>query len=294
MYPALSQAEHPGIEIKLEWETSQKLEYTDYSKPILVLVKVSNKNSAPVLIERGFTNRDFHRAIKIVDPSGRLLIPKRTDSEGRPAPSVKLPHLSPLPYLLPNNDPTAVPIRVIPCEELPLTYVNSDPKKDLKKYFHSGFPELPGYYSAQAQVSTIIFNGGTCDVDHRRWTGVIKSNIVSFYASGRTKIKVTPDKWRLSWASMASPPKVYFQLFCQNGKKSSDYDLKKIYLNHRTRVEVEKEGPKEIVSKPPPQGDACIKSIGKVTTPGVYWITLTGRFKSGRLFGGSQKITIIK
>ena len=295
LYQTVSWAENPGIEIKLKFQNNEKLEYIDYSKQISLLVTVSNKNDGPILVNRGFKGRDFYRNIKIVDPSGRLLISKRPDSPREHSRTDQLPHLYPLPYVLPKNDPSAIPIRVIPCEKLSVGDFDPDPKqKNLRDYFHPGFPELPGYYSAQVQVSAMIFNEGTCDADHPSWTGLIKSNILSFYAKGRTVIEVHPSVWKLSWTSMSSPPEIKIIVYCQEGKKPVDYDLRNIYLNYRTRLEFKPEGSKFIITKSYPKGGECIKSMGDLTTPGKYWITVTGRLKNGRLFGGSEKITITK
>lgn len=283
LYQNLSWAEDLGIQITLKFKNSEENEYIDYDKDkeLLLMVKVSNNKDEPILINSGFKDRDFYRNIKIVTPSGRLLISKspnpKQEGEGS-----QVPYLHPLPYVLPHNNH---PIRVVPCEELPVG--NFSPEtKDLRDYFRSDFLELPGYYSAQVQVSAMIFNDGICDVDHPRWSGLIKSNVLSFYAKGRTPITVEPLSWKLSSPNI--PVKI--TVHCQGDKKTEDYDLRNIYLNYRKLLKFSSTGSKFITKL---KVGECIKSMGDVT-PGKYWITVTGRLKSGRLFGSSEQITIIK
>ena len=58
--------------------------------------------------------------------------------------------------------------------------------------------ELPGYYSAQVQISAMIFNEEICSIKKPEWQGLLKSETLYFYYEGKTKIRIEPSQWSLN------------------------------------------------------------------------------------------------
>lgn len=273
--------------IDIDLRLTSGKQYYGFREEIPVTVQVRNKSNKRILIDRGFSSRTFHLDMQVIDPAGRLLTAIRPD---KPHP---VPHAPPLPFMLYQRRP----VRAAPCEVLLSSYKNDKQKiHDLNDFYPL---ELPGYYSAQIQVSTMIFKG-ICDVDKPLWMGLLKSNTLYFYMAGETEFHVDPPEWNLAWTNPSQSKTVKIFIKCGKGKTWKDYDWKKgfyfdhIFSNKKIKLNVEKLGSQNpycfMVSI---NGRQAIKSLKHIRTYKSLPVTVTGWLKNGLPFGGGQNIKII-
>ena len=175
--PAL--AKPPAIQIDLNFD---KRSYR-YGEPIGVEVVVHNESGKDILISKGFSSKVYSLEMRVIDPAGRLLLATRDE------PHDEFPDAPPLAFALYEGRP----IRVAACEVLPAGSKEVSRTEDLRAYYALA---LPGKYSAQVQISAMIFKGEPCNVNDYAWLGVLKSETKSFYVQKPTKMKVRLDQWR--------------------------------------------------------------------------------------------------
>jgi hypothetical protein len=287
-------AQAPDIDVQLIFD---KAEY-EYGEPIGAEVIVSNQSGAGILVNRGFGSLVYYLEMRVIDPAGRLVVATREDFHD------EFPDAPPLAWILHNNKP----IRVAGCESLPAGWT-SDPSQgrvgDLREYYDIS---LPGYYSAEVQLSVMTFTGevtsgggAACEVDAYDWQGVIKSDTVYFQVQASSQInvegasaptKLTPEKWKLSWLEdKKGPNKILVEITPQGDLKVADFIADSIKLNNNAPLKIKEKDKKielEYDSK------LALESLGAVQVGQRHRVLISGRLRSGALFGAEQEIKLEK
>ena len=251
-----------------------------YNEPIGVSVAVSNQSTDPIYINKGFQTLAYYLEMRVVDPAGRLLVVKRQAVHN------EFPDAPPLSWAL---LPSGKPVRVAACEVLaPGPVLPESSTNDLRTSYDIG---LPGYYSAQVQLSVRTFAEAPCEVDSYVWSGVLKSETKYFYVGGSSSgARLTPDKWKMSWAQAKSVPNIEVELTPTAGKSAEGYDLQSIRLNNLNSTAVKVQLPK---IKAQFDAKAALASLGAVQAGKTYRVLISGRYK-GQPFGVQYVVTVEK
>jgi len=271
-------AQPPAIDIELSFDKS----FYGFEEPVGMEVSVRNDETGDRLISSGFNSKVFYLEMRVIDPAGRLLLAQRDDPLGESVDP------GPLGWVLYDGRP----IQVGPCEVLPSGWTTVSRADDLGAHYDMS---LPGYYSAQVQVSAMVYRGAPgdyCNVDDYQWLGVLKSETKYFYLEGDTKVEVVPDKWRLKWkAKDKGTPKVKVKIWVAEGQSTGDYNLQSIRLNNVAPTRVKAVPPKiEAFFEP----NEAIASLGEVEVGQWYPVVVSGRYSSGAPFGGSRQVKIVR
>jgi hypothetical protein len=263
-----------GISIRLRLEGSDP--YYHRGDRLPVTVEVKNGTEKALQVSQGFKARKLYYDLRIIDPAGRLVQPKRPVSYGKGL------HAPPLAFVRYQNKA----MRVAPCETFPQRETVKSRFDDLNQIFDF---QLPGIYSAQVQASVMVFKEQICTVDSPRWAGVLSSKTVYFYHEGKTNITVKPSRWRLAWKDGAHREPVRIRIIYPAGKVWEDYDVKRIRLENR-RFEAYVRHPDGITFEFKPS--ECIGMLGQPQAGRSYPVRLTGWYKNGQPFGGARKIIV--
>ncbi len=160
-----------ALEINIELNLDNT-HYT-YGEPIGATVVVSNQSGGPILVNKGFSSMVYYLEMRVIDPAEKLAVAKRQEFHN------EFPDAPPLAWILHAGKP----IRVAGCESLPEGWT-SDPIQGRIDDMRGPYDiSLPGHYSAQVQLSAMIFAGAPCEVDDYEWQGVLESETVYFYYS---------------------------------------------------------------------------------------------------------------
>lgn len=272
---ALAQTQPIGLRLSFFDKT-----YYAYGEPIDVSVKLANKTGSKILINKGFENTAFFMAVRIIDPSGRQIGAIRRE------PRKEFPDAPPVPVIYREGRH----IRVAPWEVLSPDWEKISPKINLLDRYPL---QLPGYYSAQVQVSAMIFKSKDPGNIHSfAWQGVLESKTKYFYFEGTTKVDVLPKEWLLKWKEDRNTHRdVKIQIWPQKGKKVTDYNSRSIRLNNLAarRVEVLHDKIEAFFG-----AREALITLGRVKAGRWYPVVLSGRLKSGRFFGGGRKVVIVR
>ena len=245
-----------------------------------VTITVKNTSPDPVRINRGsIKNRRFFLHMRIIDPAGRLLIP-RLDT-----PSDEVPDAPPLPFV---EDPTDQKlVMAAPCETfMPGSVPEETP--DLGKYYNF---EQSGKYSAQVQLSIMEFKkDGVCNPKKYRWVGVVKSKTLSFFVDGRLPIQIRPDTWHFAWKAKDPGRNVVVRIPIPTGNTCKDFK-KEIRLENMGGLKADAEKSNGML-KARFYGKQCIEKLKNVRPGDSFRVVISGNYVNGRLFCGSQRITI--
>jgi hypothetical protein len=293
-------AQPPGIDIDLVFDNASL--YFGFGEPIALEAVVRNESGAGIWISEGFSKRVFYRQLRMIDPSGRLLLPKLN------APSPAPPGAEPSAeqFAVEAPDAPAYPWRRVGdrvvrggfCEELPEGWSSEawqERAEDIRDYYDIS---LPGYYSAQVQVAVKVFKGSVCELKDYQWEGLLKSETVYFYVEGATRVEMVPELWRLAWQT-GDPilPNVKVVIWPPEGKTVDVYRKESIRLNNVPAKEVVKLYSflrrKHYLLALIDKQDA-INSLGPIQVGQRYPVVLSGTLKNGQFFGGAQKIKIVR
>ena len=271
-------AQPPDIHIDLNFD---KTSYA-YGEPVGVEVVVTN-DGEELLINKGFSSLVYYLHMRVIDPAGRLLMGKRDEIHD------EFPNTPPLPYV---EDDEGNLIQVADCEALPHGSLPPSQTEDLRAHYAL---DLPGNYSAQVQLSVMIFKGAAeapCNVNDYEWLGVLESEIRYFRLQGNTEgVKVIPNQWKLSWKDdEKKTPDVQVQLIAEAGKTLEDYDPTSIRLNNLEPVSVRILSPTLKVYF---NAREAMEKLGNVEVGQWYWVLISGRFKNGQPFGFEEKIRVV-
>ena len=275
-------AQTPGIRIDLKFVSEYRLgsgrPLYRFGDPVVANIVVTNISERNILISEGFRSKSFYKEMRVIDPGHRLLLAKRKE------PHQEFPNAPPLPFALHQGRP----VRVAPCEDLPYNRPIRQRVDDLRKYYPM---ELPGHYSAQVQISAMVFKEEICDIHNYKWLGILKSNVEYFYMEGKTKVRVTPEQWNLAWKTRAETLPIEVSIYPAEERRMDDYQIETIRLNGLSANRVEK---LKTIIKATFEPKACIESLGQVEAGRSYPIVISGRLRSGQPFGGGQMIRIAK
>jgi len=203
-------------------------------------------------------------------------------------------HVPPLGYVMNRN--TRKLVRAAPCEIFRKDTKIISTSDRIKDIFNIS---LPGYYSAQAQDSLIIFNNEICDIDNFIWQGLLKSDTRYFFYKGGEKIKIYPWEWKISWKERPVKKPVKVEMFFDRKIRAENIDFKSIRLNYAVKPVEFGRGEAEPGSSAKSwilyfNPEDCIKSLHHPKEEQRYPVIISGKFKSGIKFGGAQRITIVK
>ena len=267
-------AQPPEIEIDLSFDQSSY----GYGEPVGAEVVVTNEG-AEILINDGFSDIVFYEQMRIIDPAGRLLgvIQEEFWDEFPDAPAVPVFYQD------------GKFIRGMPYETLDSGWTTFQTGNLLDHY-----PMLlPGYYSAQVQVSVMTFKADDPgNIHNYAWRGVLKSGTQYFYIGGSSQgFQVIPNQWRLAWLEEDNTfPPVQVQIDPPKGQTSGDYDVSMIRLNGVLAESVTILpsmlkaffDPKEVM-----------ENLGEVEVREWYPVIISGKMKSGAYFGGEQQVRVV-
>ncbi len=270
----IAKAEPPPITVKLSFDTTSR-KYACGDK-VGVTIEVKNTSSEEIVISEGFKSQQFFLNMRIIDPAGRLLIPK-VDIPAR------FSHPLPLGFVEDSNGKL---VMAAPCEAFEGGKKITRKTSDLNAYYNF---ELSGYYSAQVQLSLMEFKkSGVCNPKDYRWLGVLKSKTQYFLIDEKLPIRIIPNRWPIGWIKGTSDT-VIVQIPLHDGWNSVNIDENNISLNKR-KVKFEKSGN---MLKAVFNGKDCINSLKNPRIGKSYRVWISGFFSDGRRFCGSQKIVII-
>jgi hypothetical protein len=265
----------PNIQIDL---SLSKASY-DYNEPIAATVTVRNQSGDTIYINKGFQTLTYFLEMRVIDPAGRLLVASRQAEHN------EFPDAPPLSWAL---LPSGKPVRVAACEVLAPDFQQVSSTPDLRSSYDIS---LPGYYSAQVQLSVRTFAGAPCEVDNYVWSGVLKSETKYFYVGGSSSgAKLTPDKWKMSWAQDKNVPGVLVELTPTEGKSAEGYDPQSIRLNNLIPTDVKVQKPK---IKAQFDAKAALASLGPVQVGQTYRVLISGRH-NGQPFGVQYTVKVEK
>lgn len=281
---SLSWAQPPAISIDLTFDKT----FYQFGEPVGVTVVVRNNSGEDLLISKGFSSKVYYLEMRVIDPAGRLLIVR----------NIEEPTELSDPPLLPFVRYQGQVIRVGRCEVLLAGWSSDDSQSrtdDLRAYYPMG---LPGYYSAEVQVSAMTFKEAPCNVNDYKWLGVLKSETKYFYMEGATEVDIIPKWWRLPWKDgRYLVPDIAVTVWPQEGKTVDDYNMESIKLNTVGAKRVEKMYSflkKKHYLLALFKKQEAINSLGPVEVGQSYPVVISGRLKSGEPFGGGEKVRITR
>jgi hypothetical protein len=137
----VSAAEKP-LKIEVGLNFHQKI-YGE-EDPIRAVIQIINTCKGSILISQGAWNKSPFHAIRIIDPAGRLLVPRDLE------PHNEFPDAPPLGYTLHGKRI----IRPLPCQAVKPGERERMLSEDLREIYRM---EIPGRYSAQVQLSVMVF-----------------------------------------------------------------------------------------------------------------------------------------
>lgn len=270
--PSTARAGAPALKVELAFGGGT----TTYGpgEPIAVGISVANQSGQVLYIGSGMSARSLAQHIRLIDPAGRLLLPKR------PPHPVESPDAPPLPFA----DLQGVPMRMGACEPFAVHQVLTKPVADLREIYPM---DLPGVYSAQVQLSAMVFRSGTCNLANAGWVGVLKSPVHYFYMPGRARFEVVPDRWHLAWELSPGPIGVKVVVPYAPGRSKREYGQRHFWLNdlRTTRIERKTSGLEAYFD-----GRECLKHIGPPATGREYLLAAFGLLTNGVLYGGECRI----
>ncbi|NLI81495.1 MAG: hypothetical protein GX443_07375 [Deltaproteobacteria bacterium] len=271
----------PPITISLEFNKA----FYGFDDPVGARVTASNTSREDIVVTRSFSAYPYLLRMRVVDPAGRLLHPKRQDQRDVP---LEIPDAPPLPWTFYRDKP----VQTAPCEIFEGGRNEVQETADLRQLYDL---VLPGHYSAQVQVSAMTFKGdgkAPCDVNDRQWLGVIHSETVHFYYEGKTEVEIPP--W---WDVKKLPSELKVVIWPPEGGTVDAYHRESIRLNGAapTSIRVE-DSPERKQHCLVVTFDAERAAGGLPSMQPNHWqpATITGRLKSGEPFGGSRQIVLLR
>jgi len=262
-------------------------DYFDLGEEIGATVTVANISNQDLLVNKGFLAKKFYLQLRLIDPAGRLLLPKTTQD------STEFPDAPALAVALCNGIPT----QVAAYEVWPAGWSVTQ-HADLRDHYPIKFP---GRYSAEVQLSVMIFKLERCpgDIKDYHFSGVVKSETTTAYTQGtNNEVDVIPKIWLLNWKDgLYLFPGIAVAIWPQEGKTVDDYRRDHIQLNNVEAKEVyelhsylrKKDYLLAIFDK-----QEAINSLGQVEENMEYPVVISGMLTNNEFFGGGQKIKIIR
>jgi hypothetical protein len=273
-------------------------DYYDYGEPIGVEVVVRNISGEDLYVTKGFSSKKFYLEMRVIDPAGRLLLPKRNE------PRTEFPDAPAAPVIL-NSSGKAV--QVAECEVFPASgpgSVITQQIANLSDYYETKFS---GSYYAEVQVTPMIFKrselepGNPCygDIKNYKSLELVKSEPKQIYTQGTTtEVDIIPRYWLFAWKNVFYLiPDIAVAIWPAEGKTVDDYRMDTIRLNNDLAKKVvkmysflrQKHYLLAFFDK-----FKAINSLGQVQADQEYPVLVSGMFKNNTYFGGGQKIKVIR
>jgi hypothetical protein len=286
---SLLRAQPPDITVNLSFDKK----YYKYGEPIGVTVEVKNETGRDVYISKGFGEKEYYLQMRVIDPAGRLVLPKLD------LPHDEFPDAPPLPFCVKNDGgfTRVAPYEILRAGSPPIISQTSD----IRNYYPLKFP---GTYSFEVQLSAMTWNpvaGDPCigDINNYESLGVFKSKTKYIGTQGSTKVSIHPDEWSIGWKNeQFYPEPVLFAIIIpEEGKTVDDYNMDYIQLNNVKATNVVIDGPypyNKYFLVAFFEGMDAINTLGNVVVGSKYRVVISGTMKDGGYFGGEQKIKIIE
>ena len=210
-------------------------------EPIGITVTASydadNTGAPSLLVSQGLQATDFYLNIRVLDPSGNLLLSRHENYEP------EAPDAPPLRKVYYNG----AFFKVKDCEVLQPGWTETEVTGDIRGYYDF---TMPGWYSLQVQVFTAVFNQSSgnniCFKGDYQFQGMLKSQTRFLYIDQDTdQAKVIPANWNIKWTETTKKwqkwrrkvhkkwqRKVQVQLRTAKGENTGSYDLSSITLNY--------------------------------------------------------------
>jgi hypothetical protein len=271
-------------------------EYFDSAEPMGVTVTVTNTSGKYLLVNRGFEARAerFYLEIRLIDPAGRLLLPKCDQ------PRNEFPDTPPLAYV----DCNGIATKVANYEVLDRGWSRTYRKDDLRDCYQI---KLSGHYSAEVQLSVMIFKQSDeppdtdpCHADIKKYesVGVAKSEPKTLYKQGSIEVNIVPKYWLLAWKyGLYLIPDIAVAIWPEEGRVADDYSLENIQLNNVVAKHAfkmysflrKKEYVLAFFDK-----QQAITSLGQVEAGQWYPVVISGTLKNREYFSGGHEVEIIQ
>jgi hypothetical protein len=278
-------------------------DYFDSGEKMGVRVTVANTTGRYLWVNKGFSSKLFYLEMRLIDPAGRLLLPKCD----QPPPRAEFPDAPPLPFVACGEN--GIPTRVAPYEVLPPGWSVTQPPlgqptKDLRDCYQI---KLSGHYSAEVQLSVMIFKqsdvaptGDPCDGDIKKYEsiGVFKSESKTLYTQGSIEVDIIPQYWFIAWKDgRYLIDDIAVTIWPEEGKVADDYSLDNIQLNNVVAKHAfkmysflrNKEYVLALFDK-----QKAINSLGQQIQVGQWYpVVISGTLKNTQYFSGGHKVEII-
>jgi hypothetical protein len=269
-------------------------DYFDSAEPLGVTITASNSTGKYLLVNKGFSSRLFHLEMRLIDPAGRLLLPKCDQ------PRTEFPDAPPLTFVSCNGTPT----KVASYELLPPGWSVTQRTDDLRDCYQI---KLSGHYSAEVQLSVMIFKQSDtppetdpCHADIKKYesVGVAKSEPKTLYKQGSTEVDIIPKYWLLAWKDgFYLLPDIAVAIWPEEGRVADDYSLENIQLNNVAANHAfkmysflrHKEYILALFGK-----QESINSLGPVVVGQRYPVVISGTLKNREYFSGGHEVEIIQ
>jgi hypothetical protein len=272
-------------------------DYFDSGESMGVTITVANTSGKYLLVNKGFKSKLFHLELRLIDPAGRLVQPKCEQ------PRTEVPDTPPLAFVDCNGTPT----RIASYEVLPPAPLEgwsiTQHVDDLRDCY---LIKLSGHYTAEVQLSVMIFRQSdvepsvdSCHGDIKNYDslGVAKSEPMTLFTQGSTKVDIIPQYWLLAWKNRFYLfPDIAVTIWPEEGKVADDYSLDNIQLNDVVAKYAfkmysflrHKEYLVALFDK-----EKAIKSLGDVKVGQWYPVVISGTLKNTQDFSGGHKVEII-
>jgi hypothetical protein len=268
-------------------------DYFDSGEPMGVTITAANTSGKHLLVNKGLSSKLFHLEMRLIDPAGRLLLPKCDQ------PRTEFPDTPPLAFVSCNGIPT----KVASYEVLPPDWSVTQRTDDLRDCYQI---KLSGHYSAEVQLSVMIFRQSDVepimdpchgDIKNYESVGVAKSEPKTLYKQGSTEVNIVPQYWLRAWKDgFYLIPDIAVAIWPEGGRVADDYSLENIQLNnvaakHALKMYSFLRHKEYILALFDKQ--ESINSLGPVVVGQRYPVVVSGTLKNREYFSGGHKVEII-
>lgn len=256
-------------------------------EPIGITVTASYDGAPSLLVSQGLQATDFYLNIRVLDPSGNLLQARQEDQQP------ESPDAPPLRKIYYNGEF----FKVRDCELLQTGWSETEVTDDIHEYYDF---TMPGWYSLQVQVFTVIFNESSgnnlCFKGDYQFEGMLKSQTRFLYIDKDSdQAKVIPANWKIKWTETTKKkrpgrPNVQVQLRVAKGEDTGSYDLSSLTLNYVpiSRAKALKPMVKAFFNK-----KEVMATLGDVQVGQQYPVNIRG-LKNGAPFLKVKQVTIVE
>ena len=236
-----------------------------------------------LLISNALENSIYYLQLRVVDPLGRVLIP-RSDIE-----HIESPDAPPLAWKYYNGRF----FQAAGCSVVDAPFERQSGPVDLLLHYDIW---LPGYYSIQPQLSVTVFRGDDAELCNSRdylYKGVLVGEPRFIYLQGSAEgVQVIPDQWSTKWLEEDKKSKaVQVHLVPDEGEMTGDYLLESLRLNGVRPYRVD--GLKPMI-KAYFNATELMRTMGSVQVGGQYTVHISGQHRVGESYQPFGKIQTVR